>query len=143
MSWISDVRDEVKRLKRGTGELRKFGLVVGSAFLLFALLGLIKHWSAAAIVLLVLAGILLLLAGWTKPRLLGRLYGVWMGMAFALGWVVSRLILILLFYAVLSPLGAIARVAGKKFIDTGFGKGGDSSWVPRTAGKKIDYDKMV
>jgi len=143
MSWISDVRDEAERLKRGDLELRKFGLVVGGAFLLLALLGSIKHWSESAIVPIGLAGLLLLLAGWAKPRLLDRSYVVWMAIAFALGWIVSRLILILLFYTVLSPLGAIARAVGKKFINTGFGSGKESYWIPRPGGKKIDYDKMV
>ena len=143
MSWISDVKGELERLRRGKGELRKFGLLVGGAFIVVAVVGLLKHWSGALLMTTSVLGALLLLAGWLSPKILTRAYGVWMGIAFALGWVVSRVILIILFYAVLSPLGMIARLAGKKFIDTGFGVGRESYWVARTGGKKIDYDKMV
>ena len=69
---------------------------------------------------------MLLLGGLLNPKALERVYAVWMGIAFALGWVVSRAILILLFYFVITPIGIVARLSGKKFIDITFPQASES-----------------
>ncbi len=143
MSWISDVRDELQQLKKSGPELRKFGLLVGAVFLLFGVAGFFKHWSAEIFVTAGAIGILLLLCGWLRPAVLKRAYVVWMGIAFVLGWVVSRLILIVLFYVVLTPLGIVARLSGKKFIATEFRTQRVSLWIAKESAKKTNYEKMV
>ena len=71
-----------------------------------------------------------------------KVYAVWMGIAFALGWVVSRAILILLFYFIITPIGMVARLFGKKFIDITFSHASESYWISRGNSKKINYEKM-
>ena len=90
MSWISDVKDELDRLKKNYADLRKFGLLVGTVFVLLGTAGYFKHWSAYVFLPEEIAGAFLLLSGWLRPALLARLYTLWMGIAFALGWLVSR-----------------------------------------------------
>ena len=143
MSWIRDVRDELHRLKRTPRELRKFGYLVGSVFLLISLAGVFKHWSLVILVILGIAGVYLLAAGLLFPVSLRRVYGIWMGFAFALGWIVSRIILILLFYLILTPIGIAARLSGKKFIDTSYPDSKSSFWIAKGESAKINYDKMV
>jgi Saxitoxin biosynthesis operon protein SxtJ len=143
MSWISDVRDELERLKKNNSELRKFGFLVGAVFMLLGGAGYFKHWSAYVFLPAEVIGILLLLCGWLRPPALKRLYGIWMALAFALGWLISRLILIFLFYLILTPLGIVARFSGKKFIATEFRTHRESLWIPKDALKKINYEKMV
>ncbi len=142
MSWISDVRGELRRLKRTAKELRKFGYLVGSVFILIGGAGLFKHWHVLVIAALWVAASMLLLGGLLNPKLLEAAYAVWMGIAFAIGWIVSRAILILLFYFVVTPIGIIARFFGKKFIDISFLRSSESYWVPRGNSKKINYEKM-
>jgi hypothetical protein len=142
MSWISDVRSEMHRLKRTPKELQRFAFLVGSVLLLIGGAGLFKHWSVLVAAALWVGALMLLLGGWLNPQLLEKVYAVWMGMAFALGWVVSRAILILLFYLVITPIGIVARMFGKKFVDVAFRRGSESYWIPRRNSKKINYEKM-
>jgi len=142
MSWISDVRTELNQLKRTPKALRKFAYLVGSVFLLVGGDGVYKHWNPAAVTLFVLIAVVLLACGAIQPQILGGVYRGWMGIAFALGWVVSRAILILLFYLVITPVGILARFFGKKFVDVSFPEDKETYWIPRSAGKGINYEKM-
>ena len=110
-------------------------IIVGGA-------GLFKHWHVLVVAALWGAGLMLLLGGLLTPRLLEGVYTVWMGIAFGLGWVVSRAILVLLFYLVITPIGMLARLLGKKFIDITFPQAGESYWISRQNSKKINYEKM-
>lgn len=143
MSWIRDVRDELHRLKRTPRDLRKFGYLVGSVFVLIALVGVFKHWNLPVILFFGIAGIYLVSSGMLFPLSLKRVYGFWMGIAFALGWLVSRLILILLFYLIITPIGVAARISGKKFIDISYPDSQKSFWITKANSGKINYDKMV
>lgn len=65
-----------------------------------------------------------------------------MGLAFALGWVMSRVLLTILFYFVLTPVGFIAKMVGKKFLDIDYKTRKESYWVIRPDNQKVDYSKM-
>ena len=136
MSWISDVRGEMRRLKRTARELRKFAYLVGSVFILIGGAGLFKHWHVLVVAALWVGALMLLLGGLLNPKSLEKVYAVWMGIAFALGWVVSRAILIILFYFVITPIGMIARIFGKKFIDISFLRSSESVLGPKRELKK-------
>jgi carbamoyltransferase len=93
---------------RPRAELRKFGLVMAGAT---ALLGGYFHWRgyAAAPWVAAVAGAFLLGAV-TFPRLLGPIERFWLEVGGALGAVVSRVVLALAFYLVITPLGLAMRV---------------------------------
>ena len=142
MSWISDVRSELRRLKRTPKELRKFAYLVGSVVILIGVAGLFKHWNVFVVAALWGSGVLLLFGGLITPQSLEKVYSVWMGIAFALGWIVSRAILILLFYFVITPIGMVARLFGKKFVDITFLRTTRFVLGSRRGIKKINYEKM-
>ncbi len=141
MSWIEDVAHEIKELDVTEKSLRKFGLTVGAIFFALGFVLLWKStWNKSISYFFVLFGGMLL-SGYFKPNRLKNIYKVWMGFAFALGWVVSRFILIILFVFVLTPLAIIAKLFGKKFLDLKFKDGKNSYWIPKEK-RKIDYEKM-
>jgi hypothetical protein len=141
MSWIKDVTHEIKELDVTEKSLRKFGITVGSVFLVIGLLLLWKSiWQNTRVLFITIGGVLIL-GGYLIPNGLKFIYKVWMGFAFALGWVISRFILIILFVLVLTPLGFIAKLFGKKFLDLKFKDGRDSYWIPKEK-RIIDYEKM-
>jgi hypothetical protein len=142
MSWISDVRDEIRQLRGTPKELRKFGLVVGTAFMMIAAIGVYKSWSIIAIAVFVFVGLLLILGGLFSQNALRTAYKVWMGIAFAVGWVISRVILIFLFYLVITPVSVLARLFGKKFIDVDYRTKRDSYWVSKAPAEIKNYEKM-
>ncbi len=90
--------------------LRDFGLIMAAAVVL--VFGLAVPWftnSALAVwpwlVAAVLAGVAL-----TSPRGLKQLHAAWMRVGQVLNWLVSRLALALVYYAVIVPMGTIMRL---------------------------------
>jgi CBS domain containing-hemolysin-like protein len=142
MSWISDVHDEIKNLDISTKSLRKFGLSVGAVFCLLALWMFLRNRFPLALTILGIVGVLLIVMGLIVPKALNEIYRVWMGMAFAIGWVVSRILLSMVFFLVITPIGFIARLFGKEFMDIETNRANDSYWVRRNKSKKINYEKM-
>ena len=140
MSWIKDVREELSSLEISKKILRKFGVLVGGIFLLLGCWIYSSSQSTVAIVFLIL-GALLFVFGALIPNSLSTVYKVWMGLAFALGWIVSRVLLILLFYLGITTIAFIAKIFGKKFLDIKFRDNKEAYWVKRD-GSKTDYSRM-
>ena len=141
MSWIKDVSHEIKELDLSEKALRKFGLTIGGIFLAIGLLLFWKSiWPDVRIIFISIGGTLFL-GGLLLPMPLKYVYLIWMGFAFAIGWVVSRFILIILFVLVLTPIGLLAKLFGKHFLDLKFRDGKESYWIPKEK-RKNDYEKM-
>ena len=98
-------------------ELRKFGISVGIAFLLLTALFWWRGFPNALRVTAVL-GSLLLIGGIAAPGLLKWPYRGWMKFAAGAAWFNTRLILVLVFYLVITPVGADAA-AVRQAADTG------------------------
>jgi hypothetical protein len=142
MSWISDVRDEIKNLDISTKSLRKFGLSVGAVFCLLAFWMFLKNHFPLVLTIFGIVGMLLMVMGLIFPKALKEIYKVWMGMAFAIGWVVSRILLAILFFLVITPIGFIAHLFRNEFMDIKMNRVRDTYWVRRNKNKKINYEKM-
>jgi len=141
MNWIKDVSHELEELDVSPKSLRKFGLTVGVIFLIFGLVLIWRgHWHSARGIF-VGFGAALLIIGLSFPERLITVYKIWMGFAFALGWIISRFILIILFVLVVTPIGLLAKLFGKQFLDLKFRDGKSSYWITKEK-RKIDYEKM-
>jgi hypothetical protein len=130
-SWrdVAEMKEEIKALSTTPRDLRKFGLTVGSVFLLLGGLALWRHkWTAPW---LLTPGAVLFGFGLVAPKVLKPIYIAWMSFAFALGLIVSTVLLTVFFYLVITPIGLIARVAGKDFLSLKMGSGGQSYWIAR------------
>ncbi len=140
MSWISDVKEELAALELSKTSLKKFGLLVGGIFLL---LGLWIHFYSHSNVgfIFITMGSFLFVLGLIAPVSLSVVYKIWMGLAFALGWVVSRVLLIILFYLGITTISLTAKLFGKKFLDVNFRDKKESYWIKRDD-SKVDYSKM-
>jgi hypothetical protein len=123
--------EEIKKIKSGTVELRNFGITLGIAL---GVLGGLFLWREKAyyIYFFIIAAPFLLLA-FTVPVLLKPFHKVWMTLSILMGWVMTRIILIILFYGILTPIGVIARLCGKDFLDKKIDKNAKSYWVVRTS----------
>ena len=109
-------QDEVRR-----GSDKSFGLVF--AFV-FALLGLWLLLSAQRIQLWPFAiSILLVLVSFTRPQILAPFNKLWFLFGRLLHSFVSPIIMGLIFYTTVTPIGLIMRVLGKRPIPLKFSKG--------------------
>lgn len=142
MSWIEDVRSELKDLDVSQKSLRKFAFLVGIIVLVISFWLSLRYFSPFIYYFLGIIGILLIVMGvFFSPRVKG-IYKLWMGMAFAIGWLVSRILLMAIFYLVIMPVGLLARILGKEFLDKKMRIRKDSYWVKRDIGRKANYEKM-
>jgi hypothetical protein len=80
-----------------------------------------------------LIGGALVLSGLLIPQLLRKPYQLWMGLAHALGWVNTKVILTVMFYTVFTPAAFIARILGKDPMNRAFVPNADTYRVLRDA----------
>ena len=108
--------------------LHRFGLVVGAAFLL---LGGLAWWRGRFLAALVLGGIgaVLMVSGLIAPGTLSPVYRVWMRAALALSRVTTPILLGLVYFAIITPIGALRRLLGKDSLASR--DVGGSLWVAR------------
>ena len=69
-------------------------------------------WDNAALGL-VAASTLALLAGIVSPQVIRPLYVLWMLVGFPIGWCVSHALLVVVYYAVITPVGLMLRLRGR------------------------------
>ena len=95
-----------------TKVLRQFGFMVGGVFLFIAVWPFlwrhegVRLWAAVP-------GSLLVLIGGGAPSLLKPVYRGWMALGHALGWINTRIILGVLFYGIVTPMGVVMRLTGR------------------------------
>ena len=137
-----NIRDDIRQLKTGVRELRKFGLVVGGVFVVLGVLFLLRHKAHWPFFLW--PGVALTAFGSVFPRTLKYIYIGWMSLAFALGFVVSHAILTLFFLLVMTPIGLVARLLGKDFLSLKLDRGTASYWIARErkAKSSADYERQ-
>lgn len=112
-------------------ELRSFGLIVGGVFLLIGLWPLVWRGSEMRSWAVAVGGLLSVLAA-VAPSLLRPVHKGWMFLGHVMGWINTRIILGVFFYAVLTPMGLVARLLGKDFLRLKPGSNTDTYRVLRT-----------
>lgn len=128
--------------KINSKELKKFGITL---FVALTILGGLLLWRKGGIGFLFWGiGIAFLLVGVTKPERLASTYRGWMRISMWMGFVMTHLILALMFYCVFTPIGLVMRLMGRDPLNLKAPKGVDSYWVkkPQTAPQRERYEKM-
>jgi hypothetical protein len=117
--------------------LRNFGLLVGgiiAAYFAFRIQYRFGANGSYAGLLIGLSGVIL---GLIKPTLLSPFYSVWMKLASALGWFNTRLILGLVFFFMVLPVGLFAKwILRRDLLDAAFEPAKESYWHDKP---KVDF----
>jgi thiol:disulfide interchange protein len=138
MSWISG---EYQKLDRSPRAFRRFGFTVGFVILFLGCVLLWRHRSAGWP--LISIGTVLVLAAGLAPLTLKWVHGPWMIVSLALGWIVTRILLTIAFFFVVTPIGLLQRLFGKRSIEVAFRANAASYWQSRTARPiSEDYEKQ-
>lgn len=118
--------EELKNIKSNRKELKKFGILIGVVLAGFSVL-LHYHEKDFYLYFSVLSALFLTL-GLLIPKLLKPFYKIWMGLSTILGWIMTRVILSVLFYIVVSPIGIILKLSGEKFLKLNLNQTKKSYW---------------
>ena len=129
MSWL---KEELARVDRSPKALRRFGFIVGAVSILFGMVLLVRNRSENLTALSgQVFGLLLVLAAVFVPNALKHLHAIWTGVGLLIGWVMSRVILTLVFFLVVTPIGLLQRLVSRSGVDLRFRTGASSYWLPR------------
>lgn len=121
--------EEIKKIRSDRKTLREFGLTMG---VFLAILGGIAMWRGKpAYPYLLGCGIAFAGMGLAWPQALKPLHKIWMAFSILIGFVMSHLILMALFYAVITPIGLALKLFGKDILDQRIDKKKSSYWIDR------------
>ncbi|MFH1194761.1 MAG: SxtJ family membrane protein [bacterium] len=136
------ILEEIKNIKSDKKELGKFGITIGLVLVIIA--AVLFYYTKPSYPYFGSIGILLILFGIIYPPVLKPLHKGWMSLAVILGFIMTRVILSILFYLVFMPMRFIARVFGKRFIDLRFKTESASYWNKREAKvyEQIDTERQ-
>ena len=136
------VLEEIRHIPSDRRSLRKFGITMGVAL---GILGLLLLWRQKEIYpYLLILGAVFLGLGLAWPSALKPFHRVWMTIAVLMGWLMTRVILTVLFFVVITPISLLGRALGRRFLEKGFDREAPSYWVKRTgkAGTETDYERQ-
>jgi len=83
---------------------------------------------ATAAKMLIAASCVVAVVGLIKPRWTAPLYAAWMLAAFPIGWVMSYVVASVVYFAVVTPIGLIARLAGRDAMGRRFDSSATTYW---------------
>jgi len=107
-------------------EWRKFGIGLSIILMIIGTVQWIIGKSLFPFVYLT-AGIVFI-SGLLFPVILKPLYIIFSYIGFALGWVMTRVILSAFFYLVFTPIGLLSRLFRKRYLQMRFGSNDSSYW---------------
>lgn len=143
MNWIDPVRHDISSIKSSNKDLKKFGITIGIIFILFSTTAEWKQWWSIEFVIAIgVCGLILLFVGIVFPNFLKQIHHYWMCIAIIAGSLVSRIILCIIFFIILTPVAIVAKVFGKQFLHGLKKDKSDRLWIIRDQSKPINYEKM-
>jgi hypothetical protein len=109
-------------------EWRKFGIAL--AVLLF-IISAVQYFKQIELYSnFLVASVLFLLSALALPILIKPVFIVFSYIGFGMGWVMTRIILFILFYLFITPISIFARKFGNRFLDLRFDRSKESYWLP-------------
>ncbi len=114
------------------GSNRSFGIVFSIVFLLIAIYPLIN--SEGLRVWSLIIAIIFLVLGLINSKILTPLNKLWFKFGILLGRIVSPVIMGVIFFLVVTPIGLIMKIIGKDLLNLKFNKD-KSYWIEKTGPK--------
>ena len=133
--------EEIKNIKSEKSDIRKFGITIGIILMIIA--GFLFWKEKESFQILLTVGLIFCVLGIAIPVVLKPVYWIWMIFATILGWIITHVILSLLFYIIITPIGLIPRFFGKQFLELKWDKSKNSYWNYRSSKtEKASYEKQ-
>lgn len=121
------LQKEISEIDSSEKALKEFGIVLGMLF------GLVAAWRAwhfqqLPIICITIAIVFIVFALF-GPAKLKTMQRIWMTLALLTGWVMTRVILCLVFYLVLTPIAWLGKIFGQKFLGSHRHRPAKSYWI--------------
>jgi len=134
--------EDIRNIRSEKSDLRKFGITIGIILVMIA--GFLFWKEKESFQIFLTVGAVLCIFGVVIPVILKPIYWIWMIFATILGWIMTRIILSILFYVILTPIGLIPRLFGKQFLELKWNRTNRTYWNYRSVGviEKEKYEKQ-
>jgi len=113
-----------------SGQLRKFGLVFAAIMLLVALVSLWRGRDSLVMPFFAVSGSFFLVS-LVRPVLLVPLYCGMLKLSGYMGWVNTRILLIIVYYLVFTPIALVFKLIGKDPLARRFDREAPTYWKQR------------
>ena len=133
--------EELNSIKSSRKDLKNFGFTIGFILLIIGVFLFVRE--KGLFVYLFSIGSILIILGGIVPVLLRPFYKVWMTFAVIIGWIMTRIILSILFFSIITIIGLFTRLLGKDFLNLN-SKNNKSYWNIRNKEYELnqDYEKQ-
>jgi len=132
---------ELNSIKSSRKDLKNFGFAIGFILLIIGAFLFVK--GKDLFVYFFSIGSILLILGGIAPLILKPFYKIWMIFAVMIGWIMTRIILSVLFFSIITILGLFTRLLGKDFLNLK-SNSNESYWNIRKKERELnqDYEKQ-
>ena len=119
-------------------ELNVFGALLAPFFALIAASAHFRHGNDSVALGLLGGGALLALVYFVVPGAKRAIYFAWVYATFPIGWVISHLVLALVFFGVFTPIAVVMRLAGRDALKRRFDRNAATYWIAREPTRKVE-----
>ena len=119
-----------RRKKTENRQALEFAGILAAAGVVFAGLSLWRHHTSRAL-WFGGAGLGVLVLALVARPLWVRFFRAWMKLAEGMGWVMTRLLLTVFYFLVMTPVGLFRRWTGRPTLDTTWHDGRSSYWIDK------------
>ena len=113
---------------------KSFGIVFFLFFLILAVFFYVKNSPIILISILILLSVFFLISGLLQSKILTPLNKIWFKFGILLGKIISPIIMGIIFFLVVTPIGFIMRLIGKDLLNLKY-QNIQSYWIKKTGPK--------
>ena len=132
---------ELNSIKSSRKDLKNFGLTIGFILMMIGTFLFVREKDL--FIYFFLIGLILIIIGGAAPVILKPIYEIWMIFAVVIGWIMTRVILSVLFFSIITTIGVFTRLIGKDFLSLK-SRNQKSYWNSRDREYELnqDYEKQ-
>ena len=132
---------ELNSIKSSRKDLKNFGVTIGFILLMISAFLFVREKDS--FIYFSSIGSILIILGAITPVILKPIYKIWMTFAVIIGWIMTRVILSVLFFSIITIIGIFTRLIGKDFLNLK-SKNNESYWNTRNKEYELnqDYEKQ-
>lgn len=127
------LREEFKTIPMSDRDVRKFGVTIGIVLVFLAAFFFWKGKPSA--IYFASAGVLFAAATRLLPGLMRPAYRAWMAFAVIMGFVMTRVILTVLYFVMFTPIAVVMKLLRKDLLHERFDRRAETYWVKRAPQK--------
>ena len=133
--------EEIKNIKTSIKDLKSFGFTMG--VILSIISAALFYYNNNIFQTIAILSSVFIGFGILLPIVLRPIYLVWMIFALIFGWIMTRVILGIVFYFIITPIGLLTRLLGEDFLGLRI-TNSNSFWNQRNSADEMnqDYEKQ-